>query len=192
MESEIRKLKNCKEWNALTEKYSPSEVLQYFDFKEAVRFADTILNSDPRNDALLSWGIKFLFLIKNKFPQEWNKDWMLSAYLSFWCELAYMYLESYKILKEAVDFSEDPSPTLLYLFGHCCKFPPEIDLMSEEERAKWFKQSLSKQVTYEAAHALSFVTENRNLKEYWKSVSEEAEITHSHIESIGPKILEEI
>jgi hypothetical protein len=158
-----------------------------------MRLVSNVVCSNFRDDTFVKYAIDVLFSIRKSFRREWSKDWKNDAYLSSLCTIIWEYDESYKVLLEACEKSEDPPASLLYKLANCYNYPPEFSLMSEAHAEEVLKKSLSKEQTYEAATCLKEIYKARNeieLYKHYDNMAKKAEKNNKHIEEdMTPDVL---
>ena len=186
--SEINYAITQKNWDLLMAKYSPDTVIvEIKDFHQAILILNEICKKLMDFDCQV-FAVDFLYQIKEKFKDDWEKDWKNEVFLGKLCTFAGRYDEEYAAYKRAYDRLDDPPDSLLLLLSRCC-IAPGTPPISKEEAEEYLMRAIKKNITYEAAIMMGAFYWRKNDKaqeNYWDKLSEKLEREGKFVDPLTP------
>lgn len=182
-------IKNEK-WNLLT-KFQLDDICSILSFKESMALAYDLFFKNFQNDEVQEFAVHLFFIIKHKYPTEWNQDWKNDAFLGKLCSITWRYNDMYESYKKAYDRLTDPPDSLLLLLASCNSVPGEA-LISQKEAEDYLHRALKKKITYEAAIMMRAISRDKQIKEeeeFWDQKCIELDKANIHTELIIPDVL---
>ena len=192
---DLENLIQNKQWELLIRNILPVTISVSIPYNESMRIVAEIWNESPNVEGnlglfLCDYAVNLMLVLRERFPEEWGKDWKNEAFLGICCTTVYREEEAFRCLKSSFDALSDPPQSLVLRLIRIAG-PPNA-FLEDEERVKLSQLALEKGITVEMAETMGDLVHSKEERLYWKKQMKEAEYKHSHTATIVPDCLKNI
>jgi len=182
-----------KDWDILIRNVLPVTIAISFPFEESMHVVGNLLNDSGGEDGDLAlfmrdYAVNLMIILREKFPQNWKKDWKNEAFLGICCSLVYREEKAFKYLKNALGLFEDPPQSLILTYIRVGAAP--CYFLSTKEIAELAQRAAKSGITFEVAQQMADSATTREGKNYWERKAAEANSIHTPV--IVPNILKNV
>lgn len=189
----IEEMIHNKDWKNLIDTYLPITVANTFSFEDCMRCSGQLLNDSAEiQDGNLAvfmrdYAVNLMLAVRQRYKEEWKKDWKCEAFLGLCCSLVYREEEAFEYLQNALEQSKEPSQSLILAVYRVGSSPN--DFLSESEKEALAIRAVQQGVTCESAWVRASCAKSKEERAYWEQQASSAELKKLHTPIIVPDVI---
>jgi hypothetical protein len=196
---DIKDVVQRNDWEFLFKTFLPVTVAVSFSFDQCMHIVGNLLNTSAKwntdeeamtSEFMRDYVVNLMIILREKHPDEWQKDWKNEAFLGMTCGLVFREEEAFKYIKNAYQQHEDPPQSLILVYIRAGG-PPNY-FLSRKEIVSLAQKALDKGITYESALQMAHLAATDDERAYWEKRADEAGAKKVHTAVITPKALKNI